>query len=145
MKEPELIIPGWSSYKFHYPSNVSANYAPPPKDPIFKWLVLVFLLVLGALISLSLLVSACHARQTQPDVHRVHEIQAALIAHGYEPRKSWKETQELLRSIARTHGWQVRHAPDARVLILLGLGNKYSDPDVALEGHNHLDGGPDEE
>ncbi len=142
MKEPELIIPGWSSYKFHYPSNVSANYAPPPKDPIFKWLVLIFFLVLGALISLSLLVSACHARQTQPDPKRVHEIQAALIDHNYAPGKTWHETQERLRGIAREHKWQVRYAPDARVLILLGLSN--NDTQVLDEKQSRLEGGADE-
>ena len=80
-----------------------------------------------------------NAKQTQPDQKRVREIQAALLAHGFEPGRSWHETQELLRGIARSHHWQTHRAPDARVLILLGLGNKYSDPDVLLEEHNRLD------
>jgi hypothetical protein len=84
-------------------------------------------------------------RQTQPDTKRIREIQAALAAHGFEPGRSWLETQKLLRDIARNHHWQTHRAPDARVLILLGLGNKYSDPDVLLEEHNRLDGGQSEE
>lgn len=84
-----------------------------------------------------------HARQTQPDPKRVHEIQAALVDHNYAPGKNWRETQEILRTIARDHHWQARYAPDARVLILLGLSN--NDPQVIEEGHNHLDGGPDED
>jgi hypothetical protein len=79
------------------------------------------------------------APQKQPDAKRVLEIRAALITHGYEPGKSWTEVQELLRGIAREHGWQTHHAPDARVLILLGLGNEHSDPYVATHGTNHLD------
>lgn len=81
-----------------------------------------------------------HGKQTQPDLKRVREIQAALMAHGYSPGKTWGDTQEILRCIAGDHGWQIIHAPDARVLILLGLGNKDSDPAVALAGRNHLDG-----
>jgi hypothetical protein len=139
MKEPRLTIPGWSSYKFHGRSNVGSRYGPPPppKDPLFKWLVLAFLLVLGLLISLSLLASACHARQTQPDPKRVHEIQSALISHDYPKGKNWHETQEILRDIARTYHWQTHYAPDARVLILLGLSNK--DPEVIDEEPNQLD------
>ncbi len=77
--------------------------------------------------------------QTQPDGKRVTEIQAALLAHGFESGKTWHETQEILRGIAREHGWQTHRAPDARVLILLGLGNRYSNPGVATEGTNRLD------
>ena len=80
------------------------------------------------------------ARQTQPDAKRVKEIQAALVEHSYEPGKNWHETQEILRGIARDHQWQTHRAPDARVLILLGLGNPHSNSDVTLEGRNHLDG-----
>jgi hypothetical protein len=80
------------------------------------------------------------AKQMQPEPKRILEIKQALITHGYEPGKSWPEVQGVLRSIAQDHGWQTHHAPDARVLILLGLGNKYSNPDVIQEGHNHLDG-----
>lgn len=82
----------------------------------------------------------CEGKQTQPDPKRVKEIQAALIAYGYVPGKTWPETQNILREIAKDHHWQTHRVPDARVLILLGLGNKYSDPSVAAEGRNHLDG-----
>src|ERR1700674_1535241 len=80
------------------------------------------------------------ARQTQPDPKRVRQIQAALIEHGYSSGKTWPQTHEILRDIARDHHWQTRNAPDARVLILLGLGNVHSDPQVTEEGHGHLDG-----
>ncbi len=84
--------------------------------------------------------SAVSATQMQPDAKRIKQIQAALVEHGYEPGKNWHETQEILRGIARDHQWQTHRAPDARVLILLGLGNPHSNPDVTLEGRNHLDG-----
>lgn len=80
------------------------------------------------------------AGQTQPDGKRIKQIQAALVEHGYKPGKNWQETQEILRGVARDHQWQTHRAPDARVLILLGLGNPHSDPDVTLDGRNHLDG-----
>lgn len=73
---------------------------------------------------------AALANQTQPDARRVKQIQLALVKHGYPAGKSWPETQDILRGIAKQHHWQSHHAPDARVLILLDLGNKYSDPDV---------------
>lgn len=99
----------------------------------------LFIFVLFVLLIWTL---AASAGQIQPDVKRVHEIQAALIAHGCEPGKSWESTQDILRGIARDHDWQTHHAPDARVLILLGLGNKFSNPAVTTEGRNHLDGEP---
>lgn len=98
------------------------------------WSVLLVLLILLICVGLA------YADQTQPDPKRVKQIQAALVEHGYEPGKNWHETQEILRTIARNHQWQTHRAPDARVLILLGLGNPHSNPDVTLEGHNHLDG-----
>jgi len=81
------------------------------------------------------------AKQMTPDVKRQREIRAALIAHGYEPGKSWSEVVVLLKQIAREHCWQHSHAPDARVLILLGLGNKHSDPDVLNESPSTLEPG----
>jgi hypothetical protein len=80
--------------------------------------------------------------QLQPDVKRVKVIRAALQAHGYPPGTSWHQTQDITREIARQHHWQTHHAPDARVLILLGLGNKNSDPQVIIQPLNHLDGIP---
>jgi hypothetical protein len=56
----------------------------------------------------------------QPSVERIAAIQSALKAHGYEPGNTWKQTQEVCRKIADEHMWQTDHAPDARVLILLG-------------------------
>jgi len=105
------------------------------------------LIVFDVLLFLFLLFAAAplFAKQTQPDAKRVHEIQAALIDHGYTPGKTWHETQEILRGIARDHHWQIHRAPDARVLILLNLGNEHSDLDVTKEGANHLDGQSDGE
>ena len=76
--------------------------------------------------------------QTQPDPARVVQIQEALTAHGYEPGNSWGETQEVCRKIADEHGWQNMHAPDTRVLILLGLAPNL-DPEVATLPGNALD------
>ena len=77
--------------------------------------------------------------QRVPDAKRQHEIRAALVEHGYKSGRTWPETQEILRDIAREHHWQHVHAPDARVLILLGLGNEHSDPQVLEPQINRLD------
>lgn len=77
--------------------------------------------------------------QMQPDPQRVAEIQAALLAHGYASGRTWGETQEICRQIADGMKWQTDHAPDARVLILIGLGNRGSNPNVAHRQGNHLD------
>ena len=84
--------------------------------------------------------AAALAKQTQPDAKRVKQIQTALVQHGYPAGKSWPETQEILRGIAREHHWQTHFAPDARVLIFLGLGNKFSDLEILTAHRNHLDG-----
>lgn len=70
--------------------------------------------------------------QMQPDAKRVHEIEVALLEHHYitPGNWTWPYLQEVCRRIALEHGWQTHHAPDARVLILLGLGNPHSNPDV---------------
>jgi hypothetical protein len=77
--------------------------------------------------------------QMQPSPDRVLEIQAALRAHGYDPGTTWEETQEACRKIADQHMWQTDHAPDARVLILLGLGGPHSDPAVTQLTGDRLD------
>ncbi len=146
----ELHIPGWSSYKFHYPKNSGiygtySTHPPPLPPPSSKWLILIFLLVLGILIGASVLLSSCYAKQMQPDAKRIKQIQTALIDHNYPAGRTWFETQEILRGVARDHRWQVRYAPDARVLIILGLGNDHSDPEILDGPKNKLDGGgPDE-
>jgi hypothetical protein len=68
--------------------------------------------------------------QTQPTPQRVAEIQTALKSHGFEPGTTWKETQESCRKVADAHLWQTDYAPDARVLILIGLGGPNSDSSV---------------
>jgi len=82
--------------------------------------------------------SNAFAKQAAPDAKRQREIRAALIVHGYEPGKTWPEVVTVLKQIARQHHWQSKHAPDARVLILLNLGNRYSDSNV-LDGYTRLD------
>ena len=77
--------------------------------------------------------------QAQPAPERIAEIQAALKAHGYEPGDTWEETREVCRKIADEHMWQTDHAPDARVLILLGLGGPHSDPSVTQMQGDRLD------
>jgi len=77
--------------------------------------------------------------QAQPTPERIAEIQAALKAHGYEPGATWEETQEVCRKIADDHMWQTDHAPDVRVLILLGLGGPHSDPAVTQMQGDRLD------
>jgi hypothetical protein len=113
---------------------VSARYGrhKPPSNLLLVVILITLLILLFASLGFS--------NQTQPDAKRIREIQAALIAHGYEPGRSWAQTQEQLKLIARAHHWQSKHAPDARVLILLGLGNKYSNPEVLDEPTSHLEG-----
>lgn len=87
--------------------------------------------------------------QRQPDAKRVREIAVALHEKGFTPTelKTWPEVRAACHDIARDMGWQTKWAPDARVLIKLGLGNKYSNPAVAEAGPTHLDphkGEPDD-
>ena len=77
--------------------------------------------------------------QAQPAPERIAEIQGALKAHGYEPGATWEETREVCRKIADEHMWQTDHAPDVRVLILLGLGGPHSDPAVTQMQGDRLD------
>jgi hypothetical protein len=78
--------------------------------------------------------------QRQPDAARVAEIQAALVANGYESGKTWDETKEILRDIADKREWQTDYAPDARVLgCVLHLGNVNFDSYVCDAPPNKLD------
>ena len=77
--------------------------------------------------------------QMQPSPQRIAEIQAALKVNGYDPGSNWEETQEVCRKIADEHLWQTDHAPDVRVLILLGLGGEHSDRSVAQMNGSRLD------
>lgn len=79
------------------------------------------------------------ASQVEPNPERVAEIQSALSSHGYDPGTTWEQTQEVCRKIADEHGWQTDHAPDARVLILIGLGGPHSDPAVTQMHGDRLD------
>jgi len=77
--------------------------------------------------------------QIQPGSERIAEIQSALKTNGYEAGNTWEETQEVCRKIADEHQWQTDHAPDARVLILLGLAGPHADPAVAQMQGGRLD------
>jgi len=100
------------------------------------------------LLALLLVASSCSAGpvkpkpgQKIPDQKRVLEIQHALVDHHYLPKEGitgkWDiQTTDSLRKIATEHCWQTRHAPDARVLILLGLSK--GDPEVTKHS-DHLD------
>ena len=111
------------------------------------WCYMIFRYCLISLLAASLFAtapSANHSKnaesvQAQPAPERIAEIQAALKAHGYEPGATWEETQEVCRKIADEHMWQTDHAPDVRVLILLGLGGPHSDPAVAQMQGDRLD------
>lgn len=81
--------------------------------------------------------------QLQPDQARVRQIQQALLDKGYtnfQPNGQWDEaTLTPLRKIADDKGWQTTNVPDARVLIMLGLGGPNTDPRVTLLPGNSLD------
>jgi hypothetical protein len=100
------------------------------------------IIMLLALVLLTPATAKAGPGQRAPDLKRQKIIRAALQAHGYPPGASWHQTQDIMRQIASERHWQTHYAPDARVLILLGLGNPNSDPQVILEPHNQLDGMP---
>jgi hypothetical protein len=80
--------------------------------------------------------------QVQPSPARIREIQAALLAKGYtteQPDGNLAKMRQACRRIADEHHWQINRTPDARVLILLGLGNKYSNPYTAQQPGEYLD------
>jgi hypothetical protein len=77
--------------------------------------------------------------QKSPTIQRQEEIRQALILHGYEPGPSWADVKELCRQIADERHWQTSHIPDSRVLILIGLGSKNSNPWIAHQYGGFLD------
>lgn len=81
--------------------------------------------------------------QQVPDKARTLQIQQALLDKGFtdrQPTGVWdKETIAVCKDIANKNLWQIDHVPDARVLILLGLGNQYSDPYVTTIHNDMLD------
>ena len=103
--------------------------------------IAAFLAVVLWLVLMVSYVTSAGPRQMMPDAKRQKQIRIALDEHGYPTGKIWPETIVILKQIARDHCWQHSHAPDARVLILLGLGNKYSDPDVLEEPPSILEPG----
>jgi hypothetical protein len=101
-----------------------------------KIVVIVGLLLIAAIVTFA--APKEKKGQKQPSAERITEIQTALSAHGFEPGRNWPETKEVCRKIAFDHGWQNMWAPDARVLILLGLTPK-ADQSVAIQPGNALD------
>jgi len=97
----------------------------------------VLILILAACLTFA--AKLVHPQSMTPEPKRVKQIQTALVSHGYPAGATWHETQEVCRKIADEHKWQTHFAPDARVLILLGLGNEHSDLEVLEYGSNHLD------
>lgn len=99
------------------------------------------------LLALAMLPAAASGKhkhgQQQPDTPRVRQIQQALLGKGYisfQPNGAWDEaTLAPLRKIADDRGWQTTNVPDARVLILLGLGGPNADMSVTLLRGNSLD------
>lgn len=74
----------------------------------------------------------------EPDAKRKAEIVAALSSHGFKAG-NWQEAKTVMKGIAAEHGWQTNRVPDARVLILLDLGNVHSNPWVATQQGGRLD------
>jgi hypothetical protein len=81
------------------------------------------------------------SKQIAPDQKRQTQIREALIAHGYVSGRTWPETVVILKKIAHEHHWQSYRAPDARVLLLLGLGSKISDPSILNDSPSKLEPG----
>jgi len=82
--------------------------------------------------------SARKRGQQAIDSARTREIQQALISKGYlkgEPSGEMDaQTKAALAKLQEEHGWQTRIVPDARALIVLGLGPKQDgllNPDTA--------------
>lgn len=88
-------------------------------------LLYVFLIVIAELILLAVMFSPA---QSQIAPNRALEIQKSLKLHGHKIQMTGlmdSQTTEVLRSIAKSNGWQHKVVPDSRVLILIGLGTKY--------------------
>lgn len=97
-------------------------------------------LLITALLATTLVAPRHHVKmQDQPAPQRIAQIQAALKEHGFEPGTTWAETKEVCRNIADDHEWQTDHAPDVRVLILIGLGGPHSDSQVTQIKGGRLD------
>lgn len=69
----------------------------------------------------ALLVVSAHCQQSGIAPARQAEIKRALHQHGYNG-----DMTTALKQVAQDHGWQHKVAPDARVIIWLGLGPKYN-------------------
>jgi len=63
------------------------------------------------------------------DEQRARDIQTALIREKYldgQPTGKWDQhTKDAMVRFQADHGWQTKVTPDARALIVLGLGSKH--------------------
>jgi hypothetical protein len=110
----------------------------------FASLALILLVITPALAAPRHKPVASYKRGQQvPDKQRILQIQQALVDKGYTtipPSGIWdQQTISALRDIADGMEWQLDNVPDARVLILLGLGSANSDPSVAQKKGSSLD------
>ena len=71
------------------------------------------------------------------DSERATQIQAALIKNGYltgTPSGHWDaESEGAMQRLQGAQGWQTKLTPDARALIMLGLGPNSATPSATLE------------
>jgi|SRR5579864_1980968 len=95
---------------------------------------LLAMMILG-LVASSIL---CANGQKEPDAKRKQQIVEALCSHGHDVR-NWTDAKAAMKQIAADNGWQTNRVPDARVLILLDLGNAHSNPWVATQRGGRLD------
>jgi peptidoglycan hydrolase-like protein with peptidoglycan-binding domain len=87
--------------------------------------------------------------QQKPDGERTRAIQQALIRGNYlkgEPSGVWDQsTRNAMVRFQEDHGWQTKMVPDARALILLGLGPSNDgliNPETAMTSGPIPAGGP---
>ena len=67
---------------------------------------------------------------------RARQIQIALVHHGIPVPVTGRmdaKTTAALKRLAKENQWQTKRVPDARVLVMIGLGAKHNDLGGTLE------------